>query len=153
MAPQTAFYNLIGMETLGIRMERICENAMSLARFLEQAPGITVNYPGLESSRWHRIATQQLIRGFGGILTIRVGSKERAFALMNALSIPKIVSNIGDTKTLIIHPESTLNAHSTEEEKADAGVYDDLIRISVGIEDIEDLMEDFTHALQALDSE
>ena len=153
MAPQTAFYNLIGMETLGIRMERICENAMALARFLEQAPGITVNYPGLESSRWHGIATQQLTRGFGGILTIRVGSKERAFALMNALSIPKIVSNIGDTKTLIIHPESTLNAHSTEEEKTDAGVYDDLIRISVGIEDIEDLMEDFTHVLQALDSE
>lgn len=153
MAPQTAFYNLIGMETLGIRMERICENAMALARFLEQAPGITVNYPGLESSSWHGIATRQLTRGFGGILTIRVGSKERAFALMNALSIPKIVSNIGDTKTLIIHPESTLNAHSTEEEKTDAGVYDDLIRISVGIEDIEDLMEDFTHALQALDSE
>ena len=153
MAPQTAFYNLIGMETLGIRMERIFENAMALARFLGQAPGITVNYPGLESIRWHGIATQQLTRGFGGILTIRVGSKERAFALMNALSIPKIVSNIGDTKTLIIHPESTLNAHSTEEEKTDAGVYDDLIRISVGIEDIEDLIEDFTHALQALDSE
>ena len=153
MAPQTAFYNLLGMETLGIRMERICENAMALAQFLEQAPGITVNYPGLESSRWHQIAGQQLTRGFGGILTIRVGSKERAFALMNALTIPKIVSNIGDTKTLIIHPESTLNAHSTEEEKVDAGVYDDLIRISVGIEDIEDLIEDFTHALQSLDSE
>ena len=72
---------------------------------------------------------------------------------MNALTIPKIVSNIGDTKTLIIHPESTLNAHSTEEEKADAGVYDDLIRISAGIEDVEDLIEDFTQALQSLDAE
>lgn len=152
MAPQTAFYNLIGMETLGIRMERICANAQALAQFLEKEPGITVNYPGLADSRWHEIAVSQLTRGFGGILTIRVGSKERAFALMNALTIPKIVSNIGDTKTLIIHPESTLNAHSTEDEKADAGVYDDLIRISVGIEDIEDLIEDFRQALQSLDA-
>ena len=111
MAPQTAFYNLIGMETLGIRMERICANALVLVQFLEKQPGITVNYPGLEHSRWHAIADKQLERGYGGILTIRVGSKERAFALMNALTIPKIVSNIGDTKTLIIHPESTLNAH------------------------------------------
>lgn len=153
MAPQTAFYNLIGMETLGIRMERVCANALALAQFLEKQPGITVNYPGLADSRWHAIAEKQLERGYGGILTIRVGSKERAFALMNALTIPKIVSNIGDTKTLIIHPESTLNAHSTEEEKADAGVYDDLIRISAGIEDVEDLIEDFTQALQSLDAE
>lgn len=153
MAPQTAFYNLIGMETLGIRMERVCANALALAQFLEKQPGIAVNYPGLADSRWHAIAEKQLERGYGGILTIRVGSKERAFALMNALTIPKIVSNIGDTKTLIIHPESTLNAHSTEEEKADAGVYDDLIRISAGIEDVEDLIEDFTQALQSLDAE
>ena len=92
MAPQTAFYNLLGMETLGLRMER-------------------------------------------------------AFAIMNQLKVPQIVSNIGDTKTLIVHPESTLAAHSTEAEKRDAAVYDDMIRVSVGIEDIEDLVKDFEAAI------
>lgn len=147
MAPQTAFYNLIGMETLGLRMERACSNAKALAEFLNTYPDITVNYPGLACSPWHEVADKVLANGYGAILTIRVGSKERAFSIINNLSIPKIVSNIGDTKTLIIHPESTLNAHSTEKEKEDAGVFNDLIRISVGIEDIEDLIEDFKAAL------
>lgn len=147
LAPQTAFYNLIGMETFGLRMERACSNAFKLAEFLSQYEDITVNYPGLKSSKWHDTANEILENGYGAILTIRVGSKERAFDIINSLTIPKIVSNIGDTKTLIIHPESTLNAHSTEKEKEEAGVFDDLIRISVGIEDIEDLIEDFKNAL------
>ena len=148
MAPQTAYYNLLGMETLGLRMERACDNAMQLAAYLETIPGISVNYPGLASSPWNGVAKQLLDGRFGAILTIRVGSKERAFAIMNALTIPQIVSNIGDTKTLIVHPESTLAAHSTEQEKIDAAVFDDMIRISVGIEDIEDLKQDFTAAIK-----
>lgn len=148
MAPQTAFYNLIGMETLGLRMERACANAKKLAEFLDSYEDIMVNYPGIPSSPWHEVADRILERGYGAILTIRVGSKERAFQMMNRLKIPKIVSNIGDTKTLIIHPESTLNAHSTEQEKEAAGVFDDLIRISVGIEDVEDLIEDFCSAME-----
>ena len=148
MAPQTAFYNLIGMETLGLRMERACVNAKKLAEFLDSYEDIMVNYPGIPSSPWHEVADRVLERGYGAILTIRVGSKERAFQMMNRLKIPKIVSNIGDTKTLIIHPESTLNAHSTEQEKEAAGVFDDLIRISVGIEDVEDLIEDFRSAME-----
>ncbi|MCI5516241.1 MAG: aminotransferase class I/II-fold pyridoxal phosphate-dependent enzyme [Roseburia porci] len=148
MAPQTAFYNLIGMETLGLRMERACDNAKKLAEFLDSYEDIMVNYPGIPSSPWHEVADRVLERGYGAILTIRVGSKERAFQMMNRLKIPKIVSNIGDTKTLIIHPESTLNAHSTEQEKEAAGVFDDLIRISVGIEDVEDLIEDFRSAME-----
>lgn len=148
IAPQTAFYNLIGLETLGIRMERACFNAYELAKYLEKYQDITVNYPGLADSKWNETADKILENGYGAILTIRVGSKERAFDIINSLTIPKIVSNIGDTKTLIIHPESTLNAHSTEEEKENAGVYDDLIRISVGIESIEDLIEDFTSAIE-----
>lgn len=148
MAPQTAFYNLIGMETLGLRMERACSNAKKLAEFLDSYEDIVVNYPGIPSSPWHEVADRVLERGYGAILTIRVGSKERAFQMMNRLKIPKIVSNIGDTKTLIIHPESTLNAHSTEQEKEAAGVFDDLIRISVGIEDVEDLIEDFRSAME-----
>ena len=97
---------------------------------------------------WHETAVEQFGDKFGGIITIRTGSKERAFKILDALKIPLIVSNIGDTKTLVIHPESTLNVHSTEEEKANAGVFDDLIRISVGIEDIDDLIEDFRQALE-----
>lgn len=147
IAPQTAFYNMLGMETLGLRMERCSHNALTLAQFLESQEGVKVNYPGLESSPWHDIANEQLHGGYGAIITIRVGSKEKAFAVMNKLTIPQIVSNIGDTKTLIVHPESTLNAHSTEQEKLDANVYDDMIRISVGIEDVEDLIEDFHKAL------
>ena len=144
MAPQTAYYNLLGMETLGLRMERACDNAMQLAAYLETIPGINVNYPGLASSPWNGVAKQLLDGRFGSNFEpFRVGSKERAFAIMNALTIPQIVSNIGDTKTLIVHPESTLAAHSTEQEKIDAAVFDDMIRISVGIEDIEDLKQDF----------
>lgn len=149
MAPQTAFYNLLGMETFGLRMERACSNALKLAEFLSQYDDVKVNYPGLKSSKWHDTADEILENGYGAILTIRVGSKERAFDIINSLTIPKIVSNIGDTKTLIIHPESTLNAHSTDKEKEEAGVFDDLIRISVGIEDIEDLIEDFKNALDS----
>lgn len=148
LAPMNAYLNIIGMETLGLRMERACDNAMQLAAYLETIPGISVNYPGLASSPWNGVAKQLLNGRFGAILTIRVGSKERAFAIMNALTIPQIVSNIGDTKTLIVHPESTLAAHSTEQEKIDAAVFDDMIRISVGIEDIEDLKQDFTAAIQ-----
>lgn len=149
LSPMNAFLNIIGMETLGLRMERICDNALKLAEFFQnEYDDITVNYPGLADSRWHAVATSQLKNGFGGIITIRTGSKERAFKIMNSLKLPLIISNIGDTKTLVIHPESTLNVHSTEEEKATAGVFDDLIRVSVGIEDIKDLIEDFRQALE-----
>lgn len=149
LSPQNAFYNSIGMETLGLRMERICENALKLATYLEQNfEGLTVNYPGLESSLWHDIAVKQFNDNFGGIITIRCGSKEKAYKIMNNLKLPLSVSNIGDTKTLVIHPESTLNVHSSEEEKQNAGVFDDLIRISLGIEDIEDIIEDFEFALK-----
>ena len=149
LSPQNAFYNSIGMETLGLRMERICSNAKKLAEFFNsEYSDITVNYPGLENSKWHDIAKEQFGENAGGIITIRTGSKEKAFGIINALKLPLIVSNIGDTKTLVIHPESTLNVHSTEEEKKTAGVFDDLIRISVGIEDIEDLKEDFRRVIE-----
>lgn len=150
LSPQNAFYNILGMETLGIRMERVCSNAMTLAKYLnDNYDNLSVNYPGLENSEFYNIAKKELNNGFGGIITIRTGSKEKAFKFINALQIPLNVSNIGDTKTLVIHPSSTISAHSTEEEKKIAGVYDDLVRISVGIEDVQDLIEDFTQALKA----
>jgi O-acetylhomoserine (thiol)-lyase len=151
LSPQNAYLNQIGMETLGLRMERQCANAFALAKFIsERYPDITVNYPGLSESPWNEIAKKELEHGYGAILTIRVGSRERAFALIDTLKIPYKLSNIGDTKTLVIHPASTISLHSTEKQREEAGVFDDLIRISVGIEDVEDLEADFTQAIEAL---
>lgn len=108
LSPQNAFYNILGMETLGIRMERVCSNAMTLAKYLnDNYDNLSVNYPGLENSEFYNIAKKELNNGFGGIITIRTGSKEKAFKFINALQIPLNVSNIGDTKTLVIPPSST----------------------------------------------
>lgn len=148
LSPFNAYLNIIGLETLGLRMDRQCSNAYALAKWIEgNYKDIKVNYPGLKSSKWFNIANTILKNGYGAIFTIRVGSKERAFEVMNKLTIPYILSNIGDTKTLVVHPASTISLHSSEKELEDAGVYDDLIRISVGIEDVEDLIEDFRNAL------
>ena len=148
LSPFNAYLNMIGLETLGLRMDRQCSNALALAKWLDETyDDIKVNYPGLKSSNWNGIANTILKNGYGAILTIRVGTKERAFEIMNKLTIPYILSNIGDTKTLVVHPSSTISLHSTPQELADAGVYDDLIRISVGIEDVEDLIEDFRTAI------
>lgn len=149
LSPQNAFLNSIGLETLGLRMERISDNALKLASHIQETyPQLTVNYPGLPTSDFYQIAKQQFSSHFGGILTLRVGNRQRAFSIINNLKLPLKVSNIGDTKTLVIHPESTISVHSSEEEKRAAGVYEDLIRVSVGIEDIEDLIEDFDQAIQ-----
>ena len=147
LAPVNAYLNVIGLDTLGLRMERQCNNAAALAKWIEETyPDVTVNYPGLESSPWHVIAKKQFENGYGAILTLRVGSKKQAFDFIDSLNIAYTLSNIGDTKTLVIHPGSTISLHSTEKQKEDAGVFEDLIRVSVGIEDIEDLKEDFAQA-------
>ncbi len=148
LSPQNAFLNILGLETLGLRLERECDNALELARHLKELDdSFVVNYPGLEESAYHKLATDQLNGRYGAIVTVRVGSKERAFAIMNELKIPYILSNIGDTKTLVLHPASTIAVTLSKEEQEQSGVYDDLIRISVGIEDIKDLKEDFTNAV------
>lgn len=149
LSPMNAFLNNVGIETMALRMERICYNALELAKALEKNENIVaVNYPGLESSPWHKFAEKQFKNGMaGGILTIRAGSKEKAFKLINNLKYATNATNIGDVRTLVIHAASTIYTHSSEESKKSAGVYDDLIRVSVGIEDIKDLIEDFTQAI------
>jgi O-acetylhomoserine (thiol)-lyase len=151
LAPMNAYLNINGLETLGLRMERICSNAQSLAEYLASLDYIDeVNYPGLSGNMYHDLVKNQFNKGYaGGILTVRVGSKERAFTVINNLKYAINVSNIGDTKTLVVHPASTIFAHSSEEEMHTAGVYDDLIRISVGIEDTEDIIADFDNAFRA----
>ena len=101
LSPVNAYLNLIGIETLGLRMERECQNALELAHWIaENYSDIIVNYPGLESSSWSHVAKEQFEHGYGAILTLRVGSKEKAFKFIDSLTIPYIISNIGDTKAL-----------------------------------------------------
>ncbi|MCM1334482.1 MAG: aminotransferase class I/II-fold pyridoxal phosphate-dependent enzyme [Bacteroides sp.] len=150
LSPLNAYLNLLGVETLALRMERICENALALARELEKFDGITVNYPGLKNNPNYPLVQKQFGGRGGGIVTLRAGSRERAYKLMNSLKYALNATNIGDTKTLVIHPASTIYLHNTEEQKINAGVYDDTIRVSVGIEDAKDLIEDFCEALQKL---
>lgn len=154
LSPQNAFLNLMGLETLGLRMERQCENTLGLASWIqEHYPELSVNFPGLESSPWHEIAKNQLKNGYGAIFTMRAGTKERSFTLIDHLKIALKVSNIGDTKTLVIHPASTISLHSTQKQKEEAGVYEDLIRVSVGIEDLEDLIGDFEQAIASMEKQ
>ena len=151
LSPMTAYQNVIGLETLGLRMDRECSNAYELAQWIHsEYPEYKVNYPGLLNSPWHEIAKKQLRNGFGAILTIRLGTKEKAFQFIDSLKLALRLSNIGDTKTLVIHPASTISLHSNDVEKENAGVFDDLIRISVGIEDIEDIIGDFKQAFETL---
>ncbi|MCR5093981.1 MAG: aminotransferase class V-fold PLP-dependent enzyme [Lachnospiraceae bacterium] len=148
MAPMTAFMNVIGLETLGLRMQRICDNAAELAKNLAELDGVEVNHPSLTGCTGYELANSQLHGKGGGILTFRVGSRERAYEVINSLKYAVRATSLGDTRTLVIHPASTLYIRSTQEQRIAAGVYDDLIRVSVGIEDVSDLIEDFTNAIR-----
>jgi O-acetylhomoserine (thiol)-lyase len=149
LSPMNAYFNTLGLETLSLRMECHCKNALKIAEELEKCDGVrSVNYPLLKSSPYYESAKNQFGGKGGGIFTIRLWTKERAFAFINKLKYAVNITNIGDTKTLVIHPASTIYAHSTKEEMEKAGVYDDLIRVSIGIEDADDLLEDFTAALE-----
>jgi O-acetylhomoserine (thiol)-lyase len=147
-----AFMNSVGLETLGLRMERLCDNSLALAEFFESCDGVTVNYPALKSSPYYDLCQKQFGGKGGAILTIRAGSKERAFKLINSLKFATNATNIGDVRTLVIHPASTIYTHSTQQQQENAGVYEDSIRISMGIEDIDDLISDFKQAIESLDN-
>ncbi|MDR0883446.1 MAG: aminotransferase class I/II-fold pyridoxal phosphate-dependent enzyme [Oscillospiraceae bacterium] len=155
LAPQNAYLNILGLETLGLRMERLCQNAAQLAAYLETRDELAdVNYPALPRSGYAALTKTQFVGGQGGaILTLRAGSKARAFALLDALKYAKIATNIGDVRTLAIHPASTIYLHATPAAQTAAGVYDDSLRISVGIEDIEDLITDFAQAISSMKNE
>lgn len=151
MAPFNAYLCSLGLETLALRMDRLCSNALLLAKALKDNPKVvSVNYPGLEDNENYELAGNQFGKKYGAILTIRAGSKENAFKVINSLKYACNLSNIGDVRTLVIHPASTIYATNSAEEMEAMGVYDDLIRISVGIEDIEDIKEDFEQALEKI---
>ena len=151
LAAQNAFLTLKGIETLGLRMDRHCSNAMAVATYLDQHPAVTVTqYPGLANHPDHTVATRQFGGRYGGMVTLRLGSKERAYAFLNALQLIQCLVNLGDAKTLAVCPRRTIYRDLTDEQAAEAGVYDDLIRLSVGLESEADLLADLTQALEAI---
>jgi len=152
LSPFNAFLLLQGVETLSLRVQRHVDNALELARWLEQQNGVTwVNYPGLESHPYHEVAKRVLVNGFGGVLSFGVeGGVEAGKRFIEGVELASHLANVGDAKTLVIHPASTTHQQLDAEEQLAAGVSDDLIRVSVGIEHIEDIKSDFAQALAVL---
>ena len=149
LSPFNSWTFLQGLETLHVRMQRHVENAMAVARFLEEHPLVSwVNYPGLESSRYHALAARYMPRGAGAILTFGIeGGEAAGVAFIEAARFMSHLANVGDAKTLIIHPASTTHRQLSPEGQAAAGVTPDMIRISVGIESIDDILWDIDQAL------
>lgn len=151
LSPFNAFLTLTGIETLSLRMKEHCKNAMQVAKYLEKNEKVVkVNYPNLKTSKYYDLARKYYSEGTSGILTFRLGTKERTFKFIRNLKLILNLTNIGDTKTIIIHPASTICAYNTNEEKEKMSVYDDLLRLSVGIEDVEDIIRDIENALEAI---
>jgi O-acetylhomoserine (thiol)-lyase len=148
ISPFNSFLLLQGLETLSLRVQRTIDNALELAKWLEDRKEVEyVNYPGLESSRYHDNARKYLTNGFGGVLSFKVkGGVDKANALVNELELISHLANVGDAKTVIIHPASTTHEQLTIEEQRSSGVEPGLLRLSVGIEHIEDLKADLEFA-------
>ena len=151
ISPFNAFQILQGLETLHVRMPRHCENALEVARFLESHPGVSwVNYPGLESHPDHARALRYLPNGQGAILGFGIkGGREAGARFIDSVKLCSHLANIGDAKTLVIHPASTTHQQLSDQEQLAAGVSPDFIRVSVGIEDIEDIKADLDQAIAA----
>ena len=154
LSPFNAFQIIQGLETLDVRIKQHSENALALAKWLEDREEVAwVNYPGLESSKYKALADEYLPKGQSGIVTFGVkGGFEAAKQLTDATKVFSLLANIGDTKSLIIHPASTTHQQLTEEQQLSAGVSQDLIRLSVGLEAIEDLKTDLANAFAAIEN-
>ncbi len=151
LSPFNAFQFLQGLETLHVRMPRHCENALAVARFLDQHPQVEwVNYPGLETHPDYAKAIRYLPKGQGAIVGFGIkGGTDAGAKFIDSVKLASHLANIGDAKTLVIHPASTTHQQLTAEEQQSAGVFPEFIRVSVGIEDIEDILADLDQALQA----
>lgn len=149
MSPFNAWQMLQGLETLSVRVQKMCDNAMKLARWLQQNPRIlSVNYLGLESSPYHELARKYLRNGFGAVLTFRIkGGLADTVKMVESLKLISHVTNIGDVRTLITHPASTTHRQMSEQAQMDAGVYPDMLRLSVGLEHLDDIKWDLEQAL------
>jgi O-acetylhomoserine (thiol)-lyase len=151
LAPINAWLLLQGIETLPVRMDRHCASTLAVARFLQAHPQVAwVNYPGLTEDRFHALARKYLPRGASGLLNFGVKGGARAGeAFIEAAQFMSHLANIGDAKTLIIHPASTTHRQMSEAEQIRAGVLPDMIRMSVGLESLDDILWDIDQALAA----
>jgi O-acetylhomoserine (thiol)-lyase len=149
LSPFSAWILLQGLETLHVRVERHVENAMAVAKFLEGHPRVSwVNYPGLPGSKYHALAKKYLPKGSGSIMTFGIkGGMEAGVKFIEGLQFFSHLANVGDAKTLVIHPASTTHRQLSEEDQVKAGVGPDMIRLSIGIEDIDDILWDLDQAL------
>ncbi|NOX32668.1 MAG: O-acetylhomoserine aminocarboxypropyltransferase/cysteine synthase [Deltaproteobacteria bacterium] len=151
MSPQAACLQTLGLETLSLRIKKSCNNAIKIAQFLENSSKIKkVNYPGLTSSEYYDLSIEQFNGLAGGIISFELAGRKEAFKFIDVLNLIRRATNINDNKSLIIHPASTIFADFSLEEKEDMEVTQGLIRLSVGIEDPRDLMEDIDRALISL---
>ena len=154
LSPFNSFLLLQGLETLSLRADRIAENAQKLTEWLAQHPQVSsVNYPGLKSSKYHDLAKKYLKRGYGGVFTFEIkGGYESAKNFVDSLQLVSHLANVGDAKTLIIHPASTTHQQLTDEEQRSAGVTPSQLRISAGIEHIDDIKGDLEQAFAKVSS-
>lgn len=150
ISPFNSFLFIQGLETLSLRVQRHVDNTLALAKWLENHPQVAkVNYPGLESSPYHQLAKKYLTNGFGAVLSFEIdGEKETAEQFVNALQLTSHLANVGDAKTLIIQPAATTHQQLSIDEQISAGVTPTLLRVSVGIEHIEDIKADFQQAFE-----
>lgn len=149
-SPQNAFYLGIGLETLHLRMERHFQNALALAKHLENHPKVAwVSFSGLENDSQHELAQKYLPNGSCGVIAFGVkGGREAAVKFMDSLKLAAIVTHVADSRTCVLHPASTTHRQMNDEELAAAGISQDLVRMSVGIEDIDDIIDDVDQALE-----
>lgn len=154
LSPFNAFLLLQGLETLSLRVQRTVENALQIAQWLEAHPLVeSVSYPGLSSSPYHKLARKYLKNGFGGVLTFDVkGGSEAAKKLVDNLHLISHLANVGDAKSLIIQPALTTHQQLTEQEQQAAGVKPNQLRLSVGIEHVDDIINDLKNGFQAIKS-
>jgi O-acetylhomoserine/O-acetylserine sulfhydrylase len=147
-APFNSWLNIQGLETLSLRVQRHVDNALELAKWLEKHPQVaSVNYPGLPSSKYHTLAKKYLKNGFGGVLSFEIkGDKQQASNFIDSLQLVSHLANLGDAKTLIIQPSATTHQQLSDEEQLAAGVTPTSLRVSVGIEHIDDIKADFVQA-------
>jgi O-acetylhomoserine (thiol)-lyase len=152
LSPFNAFLLLQGLETLSLRVERHISNALELAKWLEQQEQVAwVNYPGLPNHPYHERAKKYLRHGFGGVLNFGIkGGLEAGKAFISNVKLASHLANVGDAKTLVIHPASTTHQQLSDSEQISAGVTPDLVRVSVGIEHIDDIKEDFEQAFKKI---
>ncbi|WOK06338.1 O-acetylhomoserine aminocarboxypropyltransferase/cysteine synthase [Imperialibacter roseus] len=152
ISPFNSFLLLQGIETLSLRLDRTVQNALELAQWLEKHPLVeSVNYPGLASSKYHALAKKYLKRGFGGVLSFKVkGGKANAEKFVDSLKLVSHLANVGDSKTLIIHPASTTHQQLSEQEQLKAGVDPNLLRLSAGTEHVDDIKADLIQAFDQL---